>query len=376
MKMLMVRMTDRVSGAEVYNLNLLQGFAGYPDIKISFLTNSEYFIERIKERGGEAFYFSSNIEEIGTKRNFLKALIYSPFLINSFISTIKKIEKEEKFNLICLQSMTEKIFITPILKLLNYKIVWVEHGPLYKTQRAKVIKVLYRLISNFVDKIIAVSKDTEKDLINGGVNKNKIKTLYIGVDTKYFAPLSKTVTENEKKKLKVPLKNYMVGFLGTVNKEKGIEDFVEVARELNKIDSNISYLIIGDGPLLKEIKEKNNNKNFIFTGFQSDVKKHIGILDLLFFPTKHNEGMSLSILETMSMGKVVVARDIGGNSEIINTTNGYLYKHNEGISDFIFSLLKNRKKLRDVGKNARDEIIQNFDINKSVKNFYDSFLNI
>ena len=386
----MVRMTDRVSGAEIYNLNLLQGFAGYPDVDISFLTNSKYFLDRIREKKGKAFFLKSDLEEIGTKKNFLKALINSPIFISSFISNIRKVEKGEKFNLICLQSMTEKIFITPFLKLLNYKIIWIEHGPLFRTKRAAIIKILYKLISNFANKIIAVSKDTEKDLLNGRVNKNKIKTLYIGVDIKYFAPLTAKEIEDEKKKLKIPLKNFVIGFLGTVNKEKGIEEFFSVASAISSLLSGgrmdswdggmkgVNFLIIGDGPLLKKIKEENKNKNFIFTGFEKDVKKYIGILDILFFPTKHNEGISLSLLETMSMRKVVVARDIGGNNEIINENTGHLYNDykKDGLVNAIKNLQNNKEKLKNIGKKARDEIIKNFDINKNVKNFYGLFKNL
>jgi len=386
----MVRMTDRVSGAEIYNLNLLQGFAGYPDVDISFLTNSKYFLDRIREKKGKAFFLKSDLEEIGTKKNFLKALINSPIFISSFISNIRKVEKGEKFNLICLQSMTEKIFITPFLKLLNYKIIWIEHGPLFRTKRAAIIKILYKLISNFANKIIAVSKDTEKDLVNGRVNKNKIKTLYIGVDIKYFAPLTAKEIEDEKKKLKIPLKNFVIGFLGTVNKEKGIEEFFSVASAISSLLSGgrmdswdggmkgVNFLIIGDGPLLKKIKEENKNKNFIFTGFEKDVKKYIGILDILFFPTKHNEGISLSLLETMSMRKVVVARDIGGNNEIINENTGHLYNDykKDGLVNAIKNLQNNKEKLKNIGKKARDEIIKNFDINKNVKNFYGLFKNL
>jgi len=376
----MVRMTDRVSGAEIYNLNLLQGFAGYPDVDISFLTNSKYFLDRIREKKGKAFFLKSDLEEIGTKKNFLKALIYSPFFINSFIGAIRKIEKGQKFNLICLQSMTEKILLTPFLKLLNYKIIWIEHGPLFKTQRANIIKVLYKLISNFANKIIAVSKDTEKDLADGGVSKNKIKTLYIGVDTKYFFPLTLIETEKEKKRIGILQKNHIIGFIGTVNKEKGIEDFVDVSKRILDKSQNVNFLIVGDGPMLNIIKEEVKrlkiNTNYIFTGFIDDVKKYIGVLDLLFFPTKHNEGISMSLLETMSVGKVVVARDIGGNSEVINKNNGYLYTDNKNIADFITGLLKNREKLENIGRNARDEIIKNFDINKNVKNFYGLFKNL
>ena len=78
------------------------------------------------------------------------------------------------------------------------------------------------------------------------------------------------------------------------------------------------------------------------------------------------------------MRKVVVARDIGGNNEIINENTGHLYNDykKDGLVNAIKNLQNNKEKLKNIGKKARDEIIKNFDINKNVKNFYGLFKNL
>lgn len=382
MKILMVRMTDRVSGSEVYNLNLLQGFTSYPDVRISFLTNSKYFLERIKEKKGHAFHFNLNLEEIGTKKNYLKAFLLSPILIYIYLKKIQKLERNGKFDLICLQSMTEKIFLTPLLKLLNYKVIWIEHGPLFKTSRAKIIKLFYVLVSILVNKIITVSQDTEVDLIKGGVNKKKIKTIYIGVDTEFFKPFDREFINGKKKELGIRLNDLIIGFLGSVCEEKGIKEFIEIAKKIIDKNINFKFLVIGDGSLLQwsrdKVKKEKIDKYFIFSGHIEDVKNYISILNILFFPTKHQEGISLSLLEAMAMGKVVVARDMGGNNEIINKNNGYLYSGNnkDELVSMIIDLLNNKEKLKIIGNNARDKIMHDFNIKNNINNFYDLFLNI
>lgn len=375
----MIRIAGMISGAEIYNLNLIKGFKMFSKLKLSYITNNKEFKERIESLNTEAVVLKT-IKEIGTKKDLLKAFLIHPYLITTYIKKIKELEKEEIFDLICLQSMTEKIFLTPFLKILNYKIVWLEHGPLFKTRRAKVIKILYKVICNFTNKIITVSKDTEKDLVSGGINKNKIETVYIGVNIEYFAPLSKKEIENEKQRLRIPQEDFIVGFLGSINREKGIEEFICVAGEILKLFGNTTFLIIGDGPLLKNMRERNKNKNFIFSGFIEDVKKHIGIMNILFFPTKHHEGISISLLEAMSMGVPVFANDIGGNNELVkNNKTGQLYQVNKykaaQLARKILEFL-NSDKRQEIGKNARDSVIKDFNINKNVKIFYDLFVKL
>lgn len=364
----MVRGAGRVSGAEIYNLYLAKGLKKYKDVKFVYLTDNKEFKERLTEIGIEARLIKTQVKEVGTKKDLLRSLSLLPFYISSFIKEIKQLEKDNKFDLVCLQSMTEKLFLTSILRLMKYKIVWIEHGPLFKTNRTKLIKFLYQLVSKSVNKIITVSKDTQDDLVKNNVNKNKVSTIYIGIDIQ--AKLNKTSRKTV----------MVIGFLGSVCEEKGIKEFIAIAKKIIQKNKNFKFLIIGDGPLLKWARNSviDVKDHFIFKGYVKNVKKYLQMMDVFFFPTKHQEGLSIALLEAMSMGIPVIASNMGGNRELINKNTGHLFdpiKLNR-MEDFLIKLAGNEIKRKIVGLNAKKYIEKKFNLSRNIEDFYKLFFEI
>lgn len=381
MKILIVRITGGFSGAEVYNLNLLKALKKYKDINLTFITNHKIFFNKISELINKSVLLKIPVKEIGTKKDFLKAVIFSPYLVFKYIQTIKGLEREGKFDVVCLQSMTEKIFLTPFLKLLSYKVLWIEHGPLFCTNRAEIIKQLYVYISRFTDKILAVSKDTESDLLKGGVSKEKISVVYIGVDTKEFSPLLKDEVVKIKKSLDFTEKDTIIGFLGSVSKEKGIEEFIQTSKLLLDKGRDFRFLIIGEGKELHLVKEQVKTfgieEAYRFVGFKENVKEYLGVLDILFFPSRHFEGLSISLIESLSIGVPIISTDIGGNREVVeNDVTGVLYdskKDLKEVADLIFKLSKDKKDMERMKGNARKLTLEKFDISRNIDKFYSVF---
>ncbi|MGI6103681.1 MAG: glycosyltransferase, partial [Patescibacteria group bacterium] len=61
-----------------------------------------------------------------------------------------------------------------------------------------------------------------------------------------------------------------------------------------------------------------------FMGLQSQVSRLLAIADLFLLPSER-EGLSLAALEAMTMGVPVVATEVGGMPELIQTgENGFL----------------------------------------------------
>lgn len=380
MKILFIRNADRFSGSEKYDINLFSGLIKCPSLNIHFLTNLKSFARRASRLGVTTKVISWGSEGIGTKKQLLLALIKLPINLLQYITLIHKLEKNVRFDLICLQSMTEKIFLTPILKMLGYKILWTEQGPIYATQMSRVITSSYKLASFFVDKILAVSQDTKRDLIRGGVTARKITALYIGIDTNKFKPLSKIKISTLRKTFHIRPDAFILGFLGTVTDEKGIEDFVLVSNILFKQDKNFHFVIIGDGPFLqwvkKSVKKLKMTQNYTCSGFIEDVTKYLGIIDILFLPTRHYEGLPLAILEAQSMGKVVITSSMGGNPEIINNgVNGFLYTrlNKTAIVKRVGNLYLHRSKMVELNRQARRNIMDRFN-NESQKKKFVQFL--
>ena len=80
----------------------------------------------------------------------------------------------------------------------------------------------------------------------------------------------------------------------------------------------------------------------------------------------------MAILEAAAMGIPILTTNIGGNREIIkHGYNGFLYKPGDtrGMSRDIKMFSINRKKLILMGQNARQTIVDRFNIKKQAKEY-------
>lgn len=369
MNILSIRICGHISGAEVYNLNLIKKIGTSKVLRITYITNLADFAQRLSNLGIHAVCIPFFSREVGTKKDLLITFFLLPIYIFLYTINIHNLEIEAKFDLICLQSMTEKIFLTPLLKLFGYKILWIEHGPLFCSTRSNLVKLLYRYVSNFTDKILAVSDGTLRDLANGGVQKRKIIFIPIGIDTSYFSPFGPSKIRNLKNKLGIPCKSLIVTFMGSVTEEKGIKDYINICINLLKEKLDIYLLVIGDGPLLPWAKVQVENFNLsskaTFTGHVEEVKQYLGISDILFFPSKHNEGLSISILEALSMEKLVVASNMAGNLELVQNGKTGLIINNlvfKNVKKIFSKALTGSKQLKEIALKGRQVTRKRYNI--------------
>lgn len=391
MKVLLIRIggrinkysnSEEISGAEIYNINFLKALRNHKEIDIVMLTNSQTLSKRLLDLKIKSYVIKLPISEIGTKRDFLKAVFFSPFIVISYLKKIKDIERGIRFDVICLESMTEKIFLSPMLKALGYRVIWIEHGPLFITDRFSLIKKLYRLISLATSKIVSVSTDTKKDLLTSGISLKKLAVIPSAIDINYFSPIKKEEKEKLKRRLKINNK-LVIGYSGGINKEKGIEEFLQTAEILCKKNKDIIFLLVGDGPCFNWAKERIKilkiDKAFLLVGFQKKIKNYLNVMDIFFFPTNHYEGLSLSLLEAAAMELLIVTHDIGGNREVVvDRVTGSLYKKFEvkKVLKLLLQFTKHYDKYTTIRKNARKLVVENYTIDAMAEKYNNLFASL
>jgi len=372
MNILNIRISHGYGGAEKFIISLFNSLSNKYVFNVTHFTNNTKLYKNLKIERQRVYKLADELDEVGTKMEILYFLKY----IRKYIYSYKRIFNylaNSDTDIIILHSTTEKLLLTFIFKKRGYKVVWFEHGPFYIVPRAMIIKIFHRRVSVYADKILAVSKGTKFDLMKGGVPSNKIIVFYIGIDTNMYKP-NKTLKRVLRKKMKIDPKTYCIGYIGNVNYEKGIGRFMEVADNLNEGSDKFSYIVIGTGPAVGEIKKINKSlrNKYICTGHVDNIHEYLNILDVMLLPTEHIEGISLAILEAMSMGICVVTKDIGGSKEIIsNNINGILYKKflAKRISDIILVIYDNSIQIRQIKINARKTIIENFKLSNSALKF-------
>ncbi len=219
--------------------------------------------------------------------------------------------------------------------------------------------------SKLVDTFIAPSKFIKNKFLEFNFPNKNIKQIY------NFTKLHNNTSET---------KNYFL-FFGRLSKEKGLQQFIEILSNLKK---DFNFYIAGSGPeeenlknLVKNLKLENKIK---FLGFFGDDRQ--GELEILIneakfivVPSAWYENCSLVILESMAKSKLVLASNMGGNSELIeDNKTGILfdiYDKNDAI-DKLIKIMDNKELIKEISINAKQSIEREF--NSDI--YYSKLINI
>ena len=114
----------------------------------------------------------------------------------------------------------------------------------------------------------------------------------------------------------------IVGYIGRLNKVKGIFDFVEAIPKVLEKKSDVSFLIVGDGPQRERVIDLINtlqiSKNVTFIGWapHDQLPDYLNELKLLVLPS-YAEGLPNIVLEAMACATPVLATPVGCVPDIV-----------------------------------------------------------
>lgn len=203
---------------------------------------------------------------------------------------------------------------------------------------------------------------------------NKFVTIHNGIDIEKFKDI---MSQKEKKELKKSLglkdDEFTVAILSAFRPEKGHEYAFEALKALVDAGEKIKLLLIGNGERKNYLqllsKKLSISGNIVWLGYQKDPRRYISICDILLMPSYAVETFSIAILESLSMGKPVIATDIGGASEIIiDGMNGFLVKPKDinSLVDRIRKLIVNEGVRKRFFDNARKSVVKKFCVSEMV----------
>lgn len=217
-----------------------------------------------------------------------------------------------------------------------------------------------------------------KLLIELGCPKDKIYVLRSGIDCKRFK------FKERKKPTKGPIK---IAFVGRLVEKKGVEYAIRAVAILKKRGYQIELVIVGNGPLMKELKslsrELNIQKHIAFLG----VKNHDEIIEILngahLFAapsvtsrTGNQEGIPNTLKEAMAMGLPVVSTYHAGIPELVEDgVSGLLVpeRDHHALAEKLGYLIDHPKRWRDMGSAGRKFVEKNYDSDKLDKELVDIY---
>jgi glycosyltransferase involved in cell wall biosynthesis len=188
---------------------------------------------------------------------------------------------------------------------------------------------LQRTLKN-VDRIIAVSNSTKKDLIRlFKVPARKIKVIYEAADKQYRVINDKK--ELERFKTRYHIDYPFVLYIGTLEPRKNIPRLIKAFRLVKKKGYPHKLLVVGKKgwkykAIFKMIKTLGLEKDVVFTGFieEKELPLFYNVADVFVFPSLY-EGFGLPVLEAMQCGCPVI---IANNSSLPEITGDAALKVN------------------------------------------------
>jgi len=180
----------------------------------------------------------------------------------------------------------------------------------------KMIAWSFKVCLRSASKIIVVTQKTKNELLKRyNVNSTKISIIPNGVNTDLFVPKPKDLV---RKTVRFPKFKYLIGFVGTLEKEYDLECLIEASEIITKERGDIGFVIVGNGSefnnLCKLVMEKELLKYYLFAGEVSheEVPNYINRCDLMVYTdTKYmlNEygSSALKVFEYLSCGKPIIA---------------------------------------------------------------------
>ncbi len=189
-----------------------------------------------------------------------------------------------------------------------------------------------RLYSPFVTHYVALSRDLEGYLVGKvGIAKTRVTQLYNGVDIALFHPANGARVPISG----CPFTGEALFLVGTVGRMEPVKDqtnlaaaFIEAVRRAPELRGRLRLVMVGDGPLRVAastiLRQAGMADLAWLTGERSDIPDVLRGLDCFVLPSLA-EGISNTILEAMACGLPVVATDVGGNKELLDSgTTGEL----------------------------------------------------
>lgn len=238
-----------------------------------------------------------------------------------------------------------------------------------------------RMVFRGINRIVVVSKNIERSLLEAGIEAKKIRKIPPGIDTHQFHP--KVSGRKWRHKLGVPDKGILIFYVGNLVKAKGLDVLIEALKSLARKVPNLYFAYALQLQHSRFEPRRNDYRQALKEiplgaparelGPVSHIEELMASADVFVAPLRTTNGLAdypISIMEAMAAGKPVVATKVGGVREIIShEENGLLARpgNHDDLAEQILRVATSSDLAIRLGANARQSIKNNFSINQLVE---------
>lgn len=182
----------------------------------------------------------------------------------------------------------------------------------------------FRLMGGAPSRIVCVSQAIRD--FYGGAGDPRFEVVYVGSDLyRRAAKVDDERIRAERARWGLSPEDVVVGFMGRLVEEKGVEDVVAAVQEVHRTHPRVKLLVVGtgshqQGDVEARVREAVAVKRLSyvrFAGYQADEALYYRLFDVFVLATRTGEPYATSVVQAMMAGKPVVGTATGGTPELV-----------------------------------------------------------
>jgi glycosyltransferase involved in cell wall biosynthesis len=227
-----------------------------------------------------------------------------------------------------------------------------------------------RLVCKMATCVLTNAEAVRGWLIEQGVAQRKIRVIRNGIIPSDLGLIADPTVREE---FGIPADAPLIGAVCRLNPVKGVDYLIEAAAVILRRHPQARFMIVGDGDykrhLVAHAERLGIDRSMIFTGFRTDAMRLVRAFDVSVLPSL-SEGLSNTLMESMSAGLPVVATRVGGAAElVVDGVSGFLVEPRDAatLAERISGLIENCDAARRIGEAARRRMLEEFSMEQTVR---------
>lgn len=230
-----------------------------------------------------------------------------------------------------------------------------------------------KLRLQWADLLLTVSEGVKRQAIAGGMPKEKVVTLYSGIDSQKVQAASDG--QRIRQAYGITAGSLVIGSVANIAPKKGYDVLIRAIAKARQEINDLACLIVGadERGLQKGLERLGESLGLdgrlCFAGFQQDVFPYLDAMDL-FVLASVDEGFGIVLLEAMACAKPVVATRVDGPPEIMEDgRTGLLVppRDHDAMAKALVELLKDPERRARMGKQGRERVETLFGLDSQMR---------
>ena len=295
------------------------------------------------------------------------ALIISFFILIKKINIVHARSRAPAWSCYLACILTNTIFVTTFHGTYNFK------SKLKKFYNSIMLRSKLTIAgSNF---IFGHINDNYNEYLN---KKKKLRVIFRGINIDYFNAKNISILKQEKLKKEWNLdpNKFTILMPGRLTFWKGQEKFIEALNILieDYNFTNFQAILLGSDQgrkvyakkLYSLVERYSLTKKVAFFSHCKEMPLAYSLADVVVSASVEPEAFGRVAVESQSMGKPIIASNIGGSKEtILNKKSGFLYKHDDPreLAKNLNTVIQlSQEELKFIGNEGRKNVTKKFDV--------------